>query len=33
MIDTTSRTIDYFSKVEGEMVELVLAPLRKISRT
>lgn len=30
MIETTSRTIDYFSKIEGEMVELVLGAVRKI---
>lgn len=30
MIETTSRTIDYFSKVEGEMVELVLGAVKRI---
>ena len=30
MIETTSRTIDYFSKIEGQMVELVLGAVRKI---
>jgi type III secretion protein L len=30
MIETTSRTIDYFARVEGEMVELVLGAVRKI---
>ena len=30
MIETTSRTIDYFSKIEGQMVELVLGAVHKI---
>ena len=30
MIETTSRTIDYFSRIEGEMVELVLGAVSKI---
>lgn len=30
MIDTVSRTVDYFAKVETEMVALVMASVRKI---
>ena len=30
MIETASRTIDYFSKIESDMVELVLTAVRKI---
>lgn len=30
MIDTVSRTIDYFARVESDMVELVMASVRKI---
>ncbi len=30
MIENAGRTIDYFSKVEGKMVDLVLAAVRKI---
>jgi hypothetical protein len=30
MIETTSRTIDYFSKIENDMVELVLGAVQKI---
>lgn len=30
MIDTVSRTVDYFAQVEGEMVQLVVQAMRKI---
>lgn len=30
MIETVSRTVDYFSKVEGRMVDLVMQAIRKI---